>query len=55
MPSCNKMSPEDVIPSAPPFYPYLPGDAGNFRLKRIRDYEKEPESEIDRYKQAAKK
>lgn len=54
MSSCNKISSEDVIPSAPPLYPSLPGDTGNFRLKRIRDYEKEPESEIDRCKQAAK-
>lgn len=54
MSSCNKILSEDVIPSAPPLYPSLPGDTGNFRLKRIRDYEKEPESEIDRCKQAAK-
>ena len=44
--------PGDFIPSAQPLYL---GDAGNFRLKRICENQKEPESDIDRYKQAVKK
>lgn len=47
---CNKMLLEDVILSVLLFYFYLFGDVGNFRLKRICDYEKEFESEIDCYK-----
>ncbi|KAJ7365202.1 hypothetical protein OS493_007853 [Desmophyllum pertusum] len=56
------MSSSNVLPSAPeyshaespPLYPVLP-NAENFRLSKISDLEKEIETEINHYRQVAKK
>ena len=48
----NKMSDQNVIPTAPQLYPQLPDD---FRLKKICDCQKEIENEISRYLKVLKK
>ena len=47
------MSEQNIIPSAPPLYPSL--NAGDYRLKKISDCQKELENEISHYRRISKK
>ena len=47
------MSEQNIIPSAPPLYPSL--SAGDYRLKKICDCQRELENEISHYKHTSKK
>ena len=47
------MSEQNIIPSAPPFYPSL--SVGDYRLKKISDCQKELENEISHYRRISKK
>ena len=47
------MSEQNIIPSAPPLYPSL--SAGDFRLRKISDCQKELENEISHYRRISKK
>ena len=49
------MSEQNTIPSAPPLYPSLGENVGDYRLKKISDCQKELESEISHYKRMRKK
>ena len=49
------MSEQNVIPSAPPLYPSLRESAGDYRLKKISDCQKELENEISHYRRISKK
>ena len=49
------MSEQNIIPSAPPLYPSLRESAGDYRLKKISDCQKELENEISHYRRITKK
>ena len=49
------MSEQNIIPSAPPLYPSLRENAGDYRLKKISDCQKELENEISHYRRITKK
>ena len=49
------MSEQNIIPSAPPLYPSLGENAGDYRLKKIIDCQKELENEIYHYRRISKK
>ena len=50
------MSEQNIIPSAPPLYPSLQREsAGDYRLKKISDCQKELENEISHYRRISKK
>ena len=49
------MSEQNIIPSAPPLYPSLRENVGDYRLKKISDCQKELENEISHYRQISKK
>ena len=49
------MSEQNIIPSAPPLYPSLGENVGDFRLKNISDCQKELENEISHYRRISKK
>ena len=49
------MSEENIIPSAPPLYPSLGENVGDYRLKKISDCQKELENEISHYRRISKK
>ena len=44
------MSEQNIIPSAPPLYPSLGENVGDYRLKKIIDCQKELENEISHYR-----
>ena len=49
------MSEQNIIPSAPPLYPTLGENVGDYRLKKIIDCQKELENEISHYRRISKK
>ena len=49
------MSEQNIIPSAPPLYPSLGENVGDYRLKKISDCQKELENEITHYRKISKK
>ena len=49
------MSEQNIIPSAPPLYPSLRESAGDYRLTKISDCQKELENEISHYRRITKK
>ena len=49
------MSEQNIIPSAPPLYPSLGENVGDYRLKKISDCQKELENEISHYRRISKK
>ena len=49
------MSEQNIIPSAPPLYPSLRENVGDYRLKKISDCQKELENEISHYRRISKK
>ena len=49
------MSEQNIIPSAPPLYPTLGENVGDYRLKKIIDSQKELENEISHYRRISKK
>ena len=49
------MSEQNIIPSAPPLYPSLGKNVGDYRLKKISDCQKELENEITHYRKISKK
>ena len=49
------MSEQNIIPSAPPLYPSLVENVGDYRLKKISDCQKELENEITHYRKISKK
>ena len=49
------MSEQNIIPSAPPLYPALRENVGDYRLKKISDCQKELENEISHYRRNSKK
>ena len=49
------MSEQNIIPSAPPLYPTLRESAGDYRLRKISDCQKELENEISHYRRISKK
>ena len=49
------MSEQNIIPSAPPLYPSLRENVGDYRLKKISDCQKELENEITHYRRITKK
>ena len=49
------MSEQNIIPSAPPLYPSLGENVGDYRLKKISDFQKELENEISHYRRISKK
>ena len=49
------MSEQNIIPSAPPLYPSLGENVGDYRLKKISDCQKELVNEISHYKRMRKK
>ena len=49
------MSEQNIIPSAPPLYPSLGENVGDYRLKKISDCQKELENEITHYRRISKK
>ena len=49
------MSEQNIIPSAPPLYPPLRENVGDYRLKKISDCQKELENEISHYRRISKK
>ena len=49
------MSEQNIIPSAPPLYPSLGENVGDYRLKKIIDCQKELENEISHYRRISKK
>ena len=49
------MSEQNIIPSAPPLYPTLRENVGDYRLKKIIDCQKELENEISHYRRISKK
>ena len=49
------MSEQNIIPSAPPLYPSLGENVGDYRLKKIIDCQKELENEISHYWRISKK
>ena len=49
------MSEQNIIPSAPPLYPSLRENVGDYRLKKISDCQKELENEITHYRRISKK
>ena len=52
----EKMSEQNIIPSAPPLYPSLQRESvGDYRLKKISDCQKELENEISHYLRISKK
>ena len=49
------MSEQNIIPSAPPLYPSLRENVGDYRLRKISDCQKELENEISHYRRISKK
>ena len=49
------MSEQNIIPSAPPLYPSLGENVGDYRLRKISDCQKELENEISHYRRISKK
>ena len=49
------MSEQNIIPNAPPLYPSLTENVGDYRLKKISDFQKELENEISHYRRISKK
>ena len=49
------MSEQNIIPSAPPLYPSLGENVGDYRLKKISDCQKELANEISHYRRISKK
>ena len=49
------MSEQNIIPSAPPLYPSLRENVGDYRLTKISDCQKELENEISHYRRISKK
>ena len=49
------MSEQNIIPSAPPLYPSLWENVGDYRLTKISDCQKELENEISHYRRISKK
>ena len=49
------MSEQNIIPSAPPLYPSLRENVGDYRLTKISDCQKELENEISHYRRITKK
>ena len=49
------MSEQNIMPSAPPLYPTLGENVGDYRLKKIIDCQKELENEISHYRRISKK